>query len=191
MPAAMTLREGTTCRTTPSDVVTFWRNAGPGLWFAKNAAFDRRFRERFLSAYEAAAGRALDGWQVSPRGSLALLLLTDQFPRNAFRGTARMYATDTLARAFARTALVRNHMAAVDPDLQLFFCLPFAHSENLADQALSVALNAQLGQPWLAHAESHQEIIRRFGRFPHRNPLLGRTSTPEEQAFLDQGGFAG
>lgn len=191
MAVAMKRRADTACQTAPSDVVTFWRNAGPGLWFAKNPAFDRRFRERFLSTYEAAAGRALDDWQASPLGSLALLLLTDQFPRNAFRGTARMYATDTLARGFARTALARGHMAAVDPDLRLFFCLPFAHSEDVADQALSVALNAQLGQPWLAHAESHQEIIRRFGRFPHRNPLLGRTSTPEEQAFLDQGGFAG
>ncbi|MFC4761588.1 DUF924 family protein [Dyella koreensis] len=187
----MKFEAGAACRVAPSDVVTFWRNAGAGLWFAKNAAFDRRFRERFLSAYEAAAARALDGWQVSPLGSLALLLLTDQFPRNAFRGTARMYATDTLARAFARTAQARNYIAAVDPDLRLFFCLPFAHSEDAADQALSVALHAQLGQPWLAHAESHQAIIRRFGRFPHRNPLLGRTSTPEEQAFLDQGGFAG
>ncbi|WP_090452538.1 DUF924 family protein [Dyella sp. OK004] len=187
----MKFQAGTACRTAPSDVVTFWRNAGPGLWFAKNSAFDRRFRERFLSAYEATAGHALNGWQASPLGSLALLLLTDQFPRNAFRGTARMYATDGLARAFARTALARSYMAAVDPDLRLFFCLPFAHSEDVADQALSVALNAQLGQPWLAHAQSHQEIIRRFGRFPHRNPLLGRTSTPEEQAFLDQGGFAG
>jgi uncharacterized protein (DUF924 family) len=96
-----------------------------------------------------------------------------------------------LARHFARMAQLAGHMGEVDVDLRLFFCLPFSHSEDASDQNLSVLLNAQLGQPWLSHALRHRDIIRRFGRFPHRNALLGRVTTFEEQSFLDQGGFAG
>lgn len=102
-----------------------------------------------------------------------------------------MYATDGLARAFARMALDAHMFDAVEPQLRLFLCLPFAHSENLADQDLSVALNARLGQPWLGHAEGHRDIIRRFGRFPHRNPLLGRDTRRDEAEFLAGGGFDG
>ena len=102
-----------------------------------------------------------------------------------------MYATDALARYFAHRAQSTGHMDAIDAELRLFFCLPFAHSEDEGDQDLSVQLNARLGQPWLDHAEGHRDIIRRFGRFPHRNRLLGRETTPQERAFLDQGGFAG
>ena len=102
-----------------------------------------------------------------------------------------MYATDAAARRHARAALAAGHMAAVEPALQLFFCLPFAHSENLADQDLSVELNTHLGATARAHALGHRDIIRRFGRFPHRNALLGRSTTAEERAFLDGGGFAG
>lgn len=122
---------------------------------------------------------------------LALLILLDQFPRNAFRGTARMYVTDPLARHFARMAQLAGHMKAVEGDLRLFFCLPFSHSEDADDQDVSVSLNAQLGQPWLSHALAHRNIVRRFGRFPHRNALLGRATTVAEQIFLDQGGFKG
>ncbi|TCQ03760.1 uncharacterized protein DUF924 [Rhizobium sp. PP-F2F-G36] len=102
-----------------------------------------------------------------------------------------MFATDPLARHYARLALDGRHMARVKPELRLFFCLPFAHSEDMADQELSVRLNAGLGQPWLAHAEGHRDIIRRFGRFPHRNPGLGLTMTAEESAYLARGGFQG
>lgn len=172
------------------EVVRFWR-AAHADWFSHNPAFDSRFRGRFLDLHLSAARRERDGWTDTPAGSLALLVLLDQFPRNAFRGTAHMYATDALARYFAHRARSTGHMEAVDADLRLFFCLPFAHSEDADDQELSVTLNARLGQPWLAHAEGHRDIIRRFGRFPHRNRLLGRETTPEERAFLDQGGFAG
>lgn len=137
------------------------------------------------------AERLHDGWLETPKGALALLILTDQFPRNAFRGTSHMYATDPLARHYARLAQTEEHMKRVEADLRLFFCLPFAHSEEMADQDISVALNASLGEPWLSHAEGRRDIIRRFGRFPHRNPMLGRRSTAEEETFLENGGFKG
>lgn len=173
-------------------VLDFWRRAGrEGNWFSQDPGFDRAFRDRFLDAHmDVAAGRHAD-WQGSAEGALALLVLTDQFPRNAFRGTGHMYATDGLGRRYARAAHQAGHMATVAPELRLFFCLPFAHSEDLADQDLSVALNGELGQPWLDHARGHRDIIRRFGRFPHRNPMLGRETTAEEAAFLRAGGFAG
>ena len=131
------------------------------------------------------------GWLATPDGALALVLLLDQFPRNAFRGTPRMYATDALAREVTAAAIDAGHDRAVEPQMQLFFYLPFGHSEDLADQERSVALARRLGQPILSHAEGHRDIIRRFGRFPHRNPILGRTMRPEEQQFLDEGGYAG
>ncbi|ARF84930.1 DUF924 family protein [Burkholderia cenocepacia] len=173
------------------DVLAFWADAGPAQWFAKNADFDRRFRERFLDTHLAAARREFDDWLSTPHGTLALLVLTDQFPRNAFRGTAHMYATDVLARQFAMHAYEDDQMARVEQSLRLFFCLPFAHSEDPADQRISVELNGRLGQPWLAHAMRHQDIVMRFGRFPHRNTLLGRETTRDEARFLAEGGFAG
>jgi uncharacterized protein (DUF924 family) len=170
-------------------VIAFWREAGPALWFAKDAGFDRRFRERFLALHEAAARGALHGWLATPEGALALLILLDQYPRNAFRGTPRMYATDALARDIATRALEAGHDRAIAPDLRLFVYLPFGHSEDLVDQDLSVALARRLGTP--TRAEHHRDIIRRFGRFPHRNPVLGRPMTDEEQRYLEDGGYAG
>jgi uncharacterized protein (DUF924 family) len=179
---------------TPPDalnVVHFWRIAGPKMWFAKDAEFDRRFRDSFLALHEAAARGALVRWLETAGGALALLLLLDQFPRNAFRGSPRMYATDGLAREMADQAIACGHDRQVDPALQVFFYLPFGHSENLADQERSVALVRRLGEPNASHSARHCEIVRRFGRFPHRNPILGRTMTPEEQRYLDEGGYAG
>lgn len=174
------------------NVVGFWKAAGEeGRWFDKDKSFDRRFKERFLDLHMAVAERRHDGWIETPEGALALLILTDQFPRNAFRGTGHMYATDALARHYARLAQAAGHMERVEKDLRLFFCLPFAHSEEIADQDVSVALNAKLGEPWLSHAEGHRDIVRRFGRFPHRNPMLGRNTTTEETRFLKAGGFQG
>ncbi|MCW8060450.1 DUF924 family protein [Agrobacterium tumefaciens] len=175
-----------------SEVVDFWKNAGAeGRWFDKDKSFDRGFRERFLDLHMDIAGRRHDGWMEVPEGALALLILSDQFPRNAFRGTGHMYATDPLARRYARLAQMAGHMEHVEPDLRLFFCLPFSHSEDVADQDISVELNARLGEPWLSHAVGHRDIIRCFGRFPHRNAMLGRVSTPEEGTFLRNGGFGG
>jgi uncharacterized protein (DUF924 family) len=172
-------------------VIDFWKEAGPTFWFAKDFDFDRRFRERFLFWYEAAANGDLTDWSATPTGCLALLLLLDQFPRNAFRGTPRMYATDPLARQIASAAVAAGHDQAIEPQLRTFMYLPFGHSENLADQERSVSLAGPLGEPALWRALRHREIIRHFGRFPHRNAILGRVMTPEEQRFLDEGGFAG
>jgi uncharacterized protein (DUF924 family) len=172
-------------------VVTFWRKAGYARWFAKDAEFDQHFRERFLPLHEAAVRGELSHWMASAEGSLGLLILLDQFPRNAFRATPRMYATDDMARRIADAAIAAGHDRAVDSAMQLFFYLPFGHSERMADQDRSVALARRLGQPSLGFAEHHREIVRRFGRFPHRNAILGRRTTAEEQRFLDEGGFAG
>ena len=174
-----------------SAVVRFWREAGPKLWFAKDPEFDRLFRERFLILHEAVARGEFAGWAAIPEAALALVLLLDQYPRNAFRGTPRMYDTDPMARAVAGSAIDAGHDASVPPDIRLFFGLPFGHSENLDDQDRSVAFADLLGEPASSHARGHRDIIRRFGRFPHRNPILGRAMSPEEQRFLDEGGFAG
>jgi len=161
------------------------------MWFAKDADFDRRFRETFLDAHQAAARGDLDHWVMTSEGALALLLLLDQFPRNAFRGTPRMYATDTAARRIAAAAIDAGRDRQMPTDLRKFFYLPFAHSEDLADHDRSVALCRALGPPDDANSERHRDIVRRFGRFPHRNPILGRKMTVLEQAFLDQGGYGG
>ena len=174
-----------------SAVIEFWTQAGMQRWFGHDAGFDRAFRERFLDLHMEVAARRHDAWMGAPDGALALLILTDQFPRNAFRGTAHMYATDLLARSYARRVQELGYMERVDPDLRIFLCLPFMHSEELADQDLCVQLCERLDESSLAHAITHRDIIRRFGRFPHRNPLLGREMTAEEEAFLAAGGFAG
>jgi uncharacterized protein (DUF924 family) len=172
-------------------VIDFWRDAGSTLWFTKDAGFDRRFRERFSTLHEQAARGELEAWVNNPFGSLALVILLDQYPRNAYRGTARMYATDEHARKIAAAALARRHDKVFEEPLRLFFRLPFAHSENPADQDRSVRMAEPLGGPNLERARHHRDIVRRFGRFPHRNPILGRGMTREEQEYLDGGGYKG
>jgi uncharacterized protein (DUF924 family) len=175
----------------PFSIVQFWRNAGPKTWFAKDANFDRRFRERFHDLHEAAARGELGDWLAAPESALALLLLLDQYPRNAFRDTLRMYATDALAREVADAAIAAGHDRAVANDLALFFYLPFGHSESLSDQKRCVELAERLGDPNHSRAKHHYDIVRRFGRFPHRNAILGRVTTAEEQRYLDEGGYKG
>ena len=176
----------------PGEVLNFWREAGPQKWYTKDAAFDDAIRARFLATYEAAAAGRLSAWEEKPDGALALILTLDQFPRNMFRGDARTYAADPLGRAVADRAIARGFDKKFAAPERTFFYLPFEHSENLADQERCVDLNRASGdEEGLKWAEIHAEIIRRFGRFPHRNAVLGRETTPEEQAFLDGGGFAG
>ena len=173
------------------EVIDFWREAGPNLWFAKNVEFDQRFHDRFLHLHDAAARGGLRHWLETSAGALALVLLLDQFPRNAFRDTPRMYATDKFAREIVAKAIDAGFDCDVEPQLQGFFYLPFGHSESLSDQERAVTLATRLGGPFLSHAEGHRDIVRRFGRFPHRNPILGRESAEEERRFLEEGGYAG
>jgi uncharacterized protein (DUF924 family) len=176
----------------PEAVLAFWRAAGPEKWFKKNEAFDDELRRRFLETHEAAAASQLADWKATPEGALALLIVLDQFPRNMFRGSARAFAADPLARAVAEGALESGFDRKVAAAERMFFYLPFEHSESMADQERCVALFRATGDAdALKWAELHADIIRRFGRFPHRNAVLGRSTTPEEQAFLNSGGFAG
>jgi uncharacterized protein (DUF924 family) len=180
----------------PRDIIEFWRRAGPKAWFKKSDAFDAQIRERFEGVHHAAARGEHGAWAETPEGSLALLLLLDQFPRNLYRGSAHSWATDPLARRIAAEALERGHDRRIEPALRGFYYLPFEHSEELVDQDRSVALceamKAETGDEGnLKWAIAHRDVIARFGRFPHRNRALGRITTPEEQAFLDEGGFAG
>ncbi|WIM14240.1 DUF924 family protein [Enhydrobacter sp.] len=172
-------------------ILDFWRQAGPAMWFAKDDAFDRRFRDSFLRLYRAAERGDLSSWLETPEGALALVLLLDQFPRNAFRGTPAMYATDTVARKAARSAIEAGHDRAVPADLAVFFYLPFGHSESIADQRQCLALTEWLDEQTRSRARHHHDIVQRFGRFPHRNAILGRTTTAEEQRYLDSDGYKG
>lgn len=172
-------------------VTKFWRDAGEDTWFEKNDAFDADFRNRFLDLHHAAARRECDDWNLHAEGSLALMILLDQFPRNCFRGTGHMYATDPLALHFANRAIAAGQDLALQEVVRVFLYLPFEHSESLADQHRSVELTTARAPEYLKYAEEHLEIIERFGRFPHRNRMLGRETTPEEEAFLNDGGFSG
>ncbi len=175
-----------------ADINSFWRQAGPSRWFKKDSAFDADICVRFYEAHEAAARGEYAGWLEHPEGALALLILLDQFPRNLFRGSAHAFATDAMALSAARTALRLGHDAHCGIDMKQFFYMPFMHSETIGDQELCLALCRANGlNDNIAFAEVHRDIIRRFGRFPHRNLVMGRMTTPEEQAFLDAGGFAG
>jgi uncharacterized protein (DUF924 family) len=175
----------------PEDVLGFWREAGPSRWFRKDSVFDSEFRARFHAAHEAALRGELDTWAQDCNGALALLILLDQFPRNCFRGTPRMFEGDEHARAIAIRAVQAGFDEAVETPLRNFFYLPFMHSEFLPDQDLGVTLTSKLGDEALRYAIMHRDIIQKFGRFPHRNTVLGRSTTPEEQRFLDDGGFSG
>ncbi|MBW8298116.1 MAG: DUF924 family protein [Hydrogenophaga sp.] len=182
--------------TTPADVVSFWLEAGPPKWFAKDDGFDAAIRDGFLDAHFAAARGDLADWGQTAEGTLALIILLDQFPRNLFRGSGHAFATDGLARAIARQALEQGFDRAVDRKLRPFLYLPFEHSEDPADQVLSIQLftvhRDETGDAEsLRWAVEHRDIIAKFGRFPHRNAALGRETTPAEQSYLDDGGFKG
>ncbi|HEY8564778.1 MAG TPA: DUF924 family protein [Beijerinckiaceae bacterium] len=178
---------------TPDEVISFWREAGPDRWFAQDHAFDHACRARFLGTYEAAARGDLNEWELSPEGALAVVLLLDQFPRNMFRGTRRAFATDPAALDTADRAVTKGFDAAIDPPLRRFFYMPFMHAEDLGAQDRCVRLAREAGQEeTLRYAELHRDLIARFGRFPHRNAVLGRASTPEEEAYLaEEGAFRG
>ncbi|NUB43095.1 DUF924 domain-containing protein [Fertoebacter nigrum] len=179
----------------PVSVLDYWLgDIGPEGWYAGGDDMDDAIRDRFADLWQAAMEGGLDHWAEGTVGSLAFLILTDQFPRNMFRGDGKAFASDPLARAVAHKATVEGwDLACPEPERQ-FFYLPFEHSEDPADQDRAVNLIAERmpesGAETLRHAKVHQMVIARFGRFPYRNAALGRQTTPEEQAFLDAGGYA-
>jgi uncharacterized protein (DUF924 family) len=173
-------------------VLAFWRGSGAERWFKRDAAFDDEIRVRFLATYEAAARGELADWEQTQSGALALVIVLDQFSRNMFRGSARAFEADPLARAVAARAIERGFDLLIQVQERAFFYLPFEHSEHMPDQERALALFRSTGDTELVKwAELHADIVRRFGRFPHRNAALGRVTTPEERSFLDSGGFAG
>jgi uncharacterized protein (DUF924 family) len=178
---------------TADEVVDFWIEAGPDRWFSGERVFDEACRARFAETHAAGARCELDTWAKSARGALALCLLFDQLSRNMYRGTPRAYATDAAARRAAHLALERGYDREVEPSLRRFFFMPFHHSESADDQERSVVLHEGAGDAEALHwAKHHRDIVARFGRFPHRNAILGRESTPEELAFLaEEGSFKG
>ncbi|WP_102960878.1 DUF924 family protein [Mangrovicella endophytica] len=175
----------------PQVIVDFWRELGADRWFVKDPELDETIRQRFGDVYEQAAQGLLDHWQETPTGALALVILLDQFPRNMFRGTPQAFATDAKALAIAHMALERGDQHAVGEDVNQFLALPLMHSEQLSDQEACVEWMGQIGEANLPFAEEHRDIIRRFGRFPHRNVILGRPSSETELTFLAEGGFGG
>jgi len=176
---------------TPLDVLDFWWQAGPSKWFAKNDTFDGNCRKRFQEALESAKSGHLDHWCETADGTLALLLLLDQMSRNIYRGEAEAFAADAKAVSVAELAVARGFDRVFPHDVRVFFYLPFEHSEDMAHQERAVDLCRMRGNKEVYHyALIHMDVIRRFGRFPHRNKVLGRISTPEEIAFLQEGGFS-
>lgn len=177
----------------PELLLNFWfgPEAGRAKWFNGGPAFDAELKKRFSGLYARARERVFDDWVLEPRSALALVIALDQLPRNLFRGTARAFESDTHAVEIAERALQDRFHRAMKPEEQLFFYLPFEHSESLFDQERSVALFSAMegGDPeWLDYAKRHRDVIARFGRFPHRNEALGRKSTPAEEEFLKQPG---
>ena len=181
---------------TPSDIVSFWLNViGREKWYVADDSVDDRIRERYLPAWEDARSGALNHWKSTPEGSFAFILLTDQFPRNMFRGQGKAFLTDEMALSASREAIDRNwDLGIAEPERQ-FFYLSFMHSENLSDQDECIRLIRnrlpETGSENLIHAHAHREVIELFGRFPYRNDALGRKSTESEKAYIAEGGYVG
>lgn len=177
----------------PRDVLDFWFGAGPEKWFTKSDAFDAEIRRRFGEAHAQAAAGKLDSWAADAQGSLALILVLDQFSRNLWRNDHRAFTQDQKALGLADEAVRRRYDVETPVTARKWFYMPYMHAEDLAAQERGLTYFAQrLDDPeTMKFAVEHADIIRRFGRFPHRNAVLGRETTPEEQSFLDEGGFAG
>ena len=181
------------------DVLQFWFGSPEEpdygkprkFWFIKNPDTDDEIKSHFESTYQAAARGELNHWQTSSLSCLALIIVLDQFPRNMYRGHSLAFATDSQALNVARDAIEQNYDGQLLPVQRWFIYLPFEHSENIAHQEIAVKLFASLEQNSdnrrsLEYARKHLKIIQRFGRFPHRNRILERKSTPEELEFLQQ-----
>jgi len=180
----------------PGEVTSYWVDTvGPKGWYAVAPDVDAEIERRFRGTWERAHAGGLEGWKCGPHRSLAYIILTDQFSRNMFRDDPRAFATDALARAVALRAIGHGWDVRVAAPQRQFFYLPLMHSEVLEDQEKAVRLfltrMPQGGAENLLHARAHREVIRRFGRFPHRNAALGRATTAAEAAYLEGGGYGG
>jgi uncharacterized protein (DUF924 family) len=179
---------------TPESVLKYWLDEkGPEAWYAGGEALDAEIRDKFSSAWDELMQGGFGLWLTYPSGSLAYVVLADQFPRNMFRGAAKAFASDKIARAAAKAAISRDWDLKIDEPARQFFYLPLMHSENLSDQDRAVRLICtrmpETGQSNLVHARAHREVIRKHGRFPFRNEALGRNSTGAESTFLANGGY--
>lgn len=171
-------------------VLNYWTDLGPAGWYAGGEELDAEIRTRFARDWEVAHRGGHRDWAGSAPGCLAFLILTDQFPRNMFRGQAEAFSTDPVAREVAARVVQHGLDTRIDVPLRQFLYLPMMHSETLVDQDRCVALfTARMPGDNLLHARAHREVIRRFGRFPFRNAALGRINTPAEQDFLASGGY--
>ena len=178
----------------PEEVIDFWiEEVGPTGWYKSEEALDDEIRDRFEAAWDEAREGHYAHWLSSAEGFLAFIILTDQFPRNMFRGSGKSFATDKLALAAAKNAIDHGHDLRIDEPQRQFFYMPLMHSENLCDQDRCVRLMKQRmpskGGDNLLHAKVHREIIRKFGRFPYRNDALHRRATPPEEKFISNGGY--
>ncbi len=178
----------------PEEVLAFWIDQiGPEGWYKADDALDAEIVEKFRSTWDAAREGALSLWLTYPSGTLAYLILTDQFSRNMFRDDAMAFATDAAALAVAKSAIQKGWDLKIDPPARQFFYLPLMHSENLCDQDRCVRLLVERmpdSKSNLLHAQAHREVIRRFGRFPYRNSALSRTDTKGEVDYAERGGYA-
>ena len=178
----------------PEEILAFWLDeVGPEGWYEASPELDGKTRDRFLADWERARDGGMSLWLTYPSGTLAYIILTDQFPRNMHRGAGAAFATDGIARAAAKMAIDRNWDLRIDEPARQFFYLPLMHSECLADQERCVRLMMtrmpETGASNLVHARAHREVIRRFGRFPYRNEALARPTHASEAAFLAGGGY--
>jgi uncharacterized protein (DUF924 family) len=180
--------------TTPEDILDFWfYEVSRERWFADDRALDADIKERFEKLYEQAANGGLKAWEDTPGGMLALMLLLDHFPRRMYRGTARAFATDEMALDLAREAIIKHFDDRIDRQFKMLFYLPFLNSESMGDQRLALFFIRERTKEieWLSLAEQNFETVQRFGRFPQRNPILGREPTPEEMEYLSKASVGG
>lgn len=178
----------------PEDILSFWLDeVGPAGWYVQDDALDAQITEKFKSTWEAACEGRFSMWLTYPSGALAYIILTDQFPRNMFRGDARAFKTDKAALAAAKCAVDKKWDMRIDEPARQFFYLPMMHSENLCDQERCVRLLCERmpesGASNMLHARAHREVIRQFGRFPYRNDALHRTPTAQEAIYVSDGGY--
>ena len=179
---------------TPEEILSFWLDeVDESAWYKADDTLDTQIRDRFEPLWNEAMEGTLGLWLTYPSGTLAYIILMDQFPRNMFRGTAKAFESDRYSLAAAKAAIAKGWDLRIDEPARQFFYLPLMHAENLCDQDRAVRLiltrMPETGAENLVHAKAHREVIRRFGRFPYRNPVLSRRNTPPETAFLDEGGY--